>query len=1128
MADAATLDAIIQDYIDRNAATDGTFEFTLITLRHLSSHWLSNNPDLNRSLLDSVLNSSLFQQLIPLLVTQHSHLVDGLLRRQLHHRVHSGAYDRFDAAIRPCYPDNDHAHAAAPASPSPNQLIRLLLESAFDQVPSQPHPEDPPLPENDDHTKMLVRSSFALPFRGPAVELLLAHIRIHELGNRRVAALRRARMHQARLDQDAARLMHVEMRQDNSQTDTSSSASASVQFGATATAPAPAPQDQTVVADQEMQQLSSDVDGDTSASSSSLASLTRSVVSVASGAALGDGRLQSPPAGSAASQDSVEAAASLVDTELYYAKVLPIIQSSGFGKSKLCVHLSTAQPGMLVCMRPEPRVPVSFPPQDASVYKYFSSCYEQHLSDPEKAKALTITQSNLVHTIVSSFLAAYCYELHYTLSQLMHISGCFPHFDPLHHAPQSCWNTVVFSLATSLHSKPDFLADLKLDPPYDLCPLSRLASYGLLGLHSTPLSPQSAQTLPPQDQGFIRELLSQRARADLLERICKRAALYLEQYKPNKHKDGYKTPLAQHLTPALAQLEALMPHGSPESGIFFLALDECNTFQRMLPHIRRVWNAARPKRTWLLLIDTNSRVAPMVGAEAREASKRTMKKLARLVHPFVDMPLDVNFVPEKRKKLHDDILKNKCTLLDLNRLLPLLGRPLWNDAIYSDRNHIIEPESVFMKLVEPDTWKWPAPDDSNHNSDSKTDFANIMALLSQRSPLEHSTETHKSQWNKFVRRQVSQHLRFLCNHHQDTDVLDTHIPSEPALSLAVTWSFRHEPELTAHKWSLAVSAIASAQDKIGLNVGLQGEEGVRVLCHMAADLAASARHRSLLVASKPHYIALMGVVTLHDWLECLIGSFDRTSDTFDSKFRDWSRRQWLNFKHVADLEHQIKGEVSMPIDVLGEFWMRHAAIRGVSNQCGWDLLLPIYESDEPPVGKQVFSMHKLSYVALQVKNCASKPSPPQVIGPSLPDLLENSQSRVSLEMFLDLRSKADATLSWSTFKHTHSGFHQVHRVSVFGSSTRTFPLLAQLNTKARDKIPLLFGLASMFTDDFEIDMTEFSRSCEQAPLLSYLRSAQIVKEGKLNQTTSIPSTDEILLTRNPGRRLRSTGKTSAS
>ncbi|CDR98617.1 uncharacterized protein SPSC_02402 [Sporisorium scitamineum] len=935
--------------------------------------------------------------------------------------------------------------------------------------------------------------------------------------------------------QDAAQLIDLEMRPDNSQADQSSSSSASLQIGSTASATSPLPQNQ-IVADVEMEQVFSN-DGDTSASSS-LPSLTKSVASVPSIAsvAIGDSLL--------ASQNSTDAAALLVDTPLYYAKVLPIIQSSGFGKSKLCVHLSTTQPGMLVCMRPTPPVPVSFPPQDASVYNYFSDCYEKHLSTSEKAKTLNMSASNLVHATVSSFLAAYCYELHYTLGQLLRISGCFPHHDTLHHAssagggdassrhaPQSCWNTVVFSLATSLHSKPDFLADLELDPPHELCPLSRLGGYGLLGLHSTRLSPNPAQTLPPQDQDFVRDLLSQRARANLLERICKRAAEYLEQYKPDKRKDGYKSPLAKHLTPALTQLEALMPDGSPDSGIFFLALDECDTFQRMLPHIRRVWNAAQPKRTWLLLIDTNSRIAPMVGREAREASKRTQKKLAKLVQPFVDMPLDINFIPEARKELHDRILDKKCTLRDLNRLLPKLGRPLWNDAIYSDANHIIDPESVFLKLVEPDTWKWPVRDNSNRNIDSETDFANIMALLGQRCPLEHSSEAYKTQWNQFVRHQVSHYLRFLCYYHQDTDVLDTRTPSEPALSLAATWSFRHEPALTAHKWSVAVRAIALAQNKIGLNVGPQGEEGVRVLCCIAADLAASVRYRrSLLVAPKPTYIALMGVITLHDWLECLIGSSDRTSDTLDPKFRDWSRRQWLNFKHVADLEHQIRGDVSMPIDVPGEFWMRHAAIRGVSNQCGWDLLLPLYECDEPPVGELVFSMHKLSYVALQVKNCANKPAPPNVIGQLLPDLSEVSQSLVSLEMFLDLRSKADATLSWSTFKHPNNGFHQVHRVSVFGFGTSTFPLLTQLDTEARDKIPLLFGLASFVTNDFEMDRTELSRSCEQEPLLSYLRSAQTVKEGKLNQTTSIPDTQQLLsrVPRQHHRKRRPTEKKAAS
>lgn len=71
------------------------------------------------------------------------------------------------------------------------------------------------------------------------------------------------------------------------------------------------------------------------------------------------------------------------------------------------------------------------------------------------------------------------------------------------------------------------------------------------------------------------------------------------------------------------------------------------------------------------------------------------------------------------------------------------------------------------------------------------------------------------------------------------------------------------------------------------------------------------------------------------------------------------------------LEHQIQSGLSMPIDDLGDIWMRHAAMRGVSNQCGWSLLLPIYGCDEPPVRNQVFLMHKLLYV----RPCKSRRTP---------------------------------------------------------------------------------------------------------------------------------------------------------
>ncbi len=58
--------------------------------------------------------------------------------------------------------------------------------------------------------------------------------------------------------------------------------------------------------------------------------------------------------------------------DVIYAKTLPILQSSGTGKTKLAVQLSAHQAGLLICTRNQNNsLPTSFPPFDESVHTYF-------------------------------------------------------------------------------------------------------------------------------------------------------------------------------------------------------------------------------------------------------------------------------------------------------------------------------------------------------------------------------------------------------------------------------------------------------------------------------------------------------------------------------------------------------------------------------------------------------------------------------------------------------------------------------------------------------------------------------------------------------------------------------------
>ncbi|SPO28543.1 uncharacterized protein UTRI_04421 [Ustilago trichophora] len=960
------------------------------------------------------------------------------------------------------------------------ELLILFSDALFDPPDSESSHNEPEI-LNKDEADSEVRQSFAATFRGPAVELLVAHLESHERGNKRhrdAAALRRQAERRQAEESDDVEMQDADLLP--ASTSTPSSSPLERRLAASNTAPT--------------------VPSSTSPSTSS------------------------------------------EEQDMYYAKVLPIIQSSGFGKTKLCVTLSASHPGMLICMRPEstvvavsePKVAVSFPPQDTKVFEYFNKCYEKYFVDVGGVPlGLDILEQNHVHVYVVFFLAAYCNELHSLLSQIMLISGCPPlspslgdpaATHPTNSSPSAtndthqvaqCWNSAIHALATAIHVKPDFLAQLEFQPQHPICPHSKVRGQDFANPTPSAIAALKRR-FPSQHRDFVGKLAGPTTRADMLKRICDQAEKYLAEYTPTATSREYLVPLDKHLRPALLQLESLVPSSIKERTFFFLAFDECMPFLRMLPHIRRVWHAAKPDRTWLLLVDTNSRIAPIIGREARDSTHRTKKEISRLTQPFVDMPLDVYITPEDSNFIRQQIADGNFTLRDVNKLITRIGRPLWNDKPYTHPEHILQPRYIFAKLVQPFTWEWPASISGNkdHKSDSKA-LQNILALVSQRVALEHSILARDQSWLAYLRGQVSHHLRFLCDFCQDSNVITTTIPSEPPLSLAATWSFRcGTRERVLEKWSMAIDMIGSAHSSIGLNVGLQGKEGVRILCSIAADLAANRRHQSL-VLRRSSYEGITGLIKLSEWLACLVGA-ERQHEASDDPCWLWCSRQWVNFKHTAELHNQVQTGTSINRNILGELWMRHAAMRGVSNQCGWDILFPVYEhdSDSPPIGDEPFLASKLSYVAIQIKNWAARPQPPTTIGPSLPGLVTGDKT-TSLELFFDIRAP-QAEVSLSHKVHENHPFQDVHRLVIRGNSSATFPFVKELDDSAKLKIPILFGLPTAGDDDHGYDMTEYIREAG-SHLARYSDRAAVVKAGHLNMTECIPDTISIEAQSRSGR-----------
>ncbi|SPO31666.1 uncharacterized protein UTRI_10308 [Ustilago trichophora] len=727
----------------------------------------------------------------------------------------------------------------------------------------------------------------------------------------------------------------------------------------------------------------------------------------------------------------------------------------------------------------------------------------------------------------------YCSAIASYLERLKASAGCFsslprgPASDIRSHHNGLCWKTVVYYLAAAIHSSSSRYVPHSLFDALDLCPESQLHMLAQQSKDATTQAPTRQTPAPSsstteakkQQKPALPDLFTTpNLRTELLEFICDSAeALYRDmctEYSSAMSQPEYmlQKAIKTHLTSQINRLETCVPNGFHQP-FFFLALDECRSMATLLPVIRRIWFHARPQRSWILLIDTKLELARLTDDEsARKSTRRTDRSsMQRLTQPFSTMPLDVNVDAETRQRIFAE--HNTFTLEDLNRLLPKLGRPLWNDQHYHDQHGIINPQVVITKLVSPAYWTWNIHQKVPHRSIDKVN-QNLLALASRRINLELTSRSSPRLWYHFVSTQIAQHLRFVGRIFPTSDSIISNTPSEPPLSAAVAWVFRCEPSNTLDKWQMVIQAITSAIETVGFDVGAQGEQGVALLCSMAIHLAAVDKFannlsKSCLESSDVNdlYSALFGLVSVRDWLRNLISDIETLdssplstpqednnqmqleSDKAASAAPDVARHlversdcAWLNFKHIVCLEEQLPIKDVMDPDYLAELWVRQAAAQGISNQPGWDLLIPVYESSTsaaPDDRSEAFDKSKLSYIAVQVKNCIKFPTEKlqEPVGPRL----ASSNLMQCLEIFVDLKGKARHTGPvLSQRQHPAPGstaeakqadtVSQLlrHHLLVTGMDAATFPILGQLVSPAKDQVCLLFGNTnSRDTIDFD-------------------------------------------------------------
>lgn len=893
----------------------------------------------------------------------------------------------------------------------------------------------------------------------------------------------------------------------------------------------------------------------------------------------------------------------------FYAKVISILQSSGFGKTKLCVQLGTVKPGMLVCLRtPPPNKDAveqqSFPEQDKCVYDYFKQVESllelipktDGRTNPRPKESKDHELFNRAHLKVLAWLATYCKTMAHYLDQLKAASGCFQpnprtaaaHLahTPTHGDPNACWRTVVFHLANASSFKKGHF----FNEPSNLCQHSRLKAlfsndsvYARNPLDFPP-AVRDGQDSPPPKLFGLDDL-----RSDLVDYICKTATKMWQTLKNDPEvkladPEMLSAVVREHLTPPLKELESIVQAAGPEA-FAFVALDECGSVPLTLPIIRRVWFHAVPACTWILLIDTNSDLAPLAGAQATDGSRR-LSEIDEyvLAEPFSSLPLDVNLTIEDRQALMSP--QSTLSLREVNLKVPKFGRPLWNDTKYQG-NGVIKPKAILKKLLWPIEWNWPSRSELSvavlheHNQ-------NLLALASRRLHLDLTSKSSSEHWYGFISRQLQHHLRFVGRITSASEAIKSCVQSEPPLEAAAAWFFRSEPHNTARNWVSVVGAIVSAGPPVGINVGASGELGVFLLCSAAADLAVSNRHKESLenyakqnaATDEERYEAVFGLISVSEWLRELAGfRYDDTNlddvapstsntgprqgkratkirgggkgkraaklkdaasgsihvrdddqdmpdwseqgpepqqETLPPRLASWANRAWINFKHPVILPKQVPHDSRIDLDLLAELWCRHATAQGVSNQPGWDLLIPVYvsDTDAPPSDNDLFDISRLSYIAIQVKNRIGSPSAEEKDAPVGPILSFGEQTtKECLEIFFDLngtrpskghvysqrrhpseelrdrqrkkRKKADKELTEEDLEARSQMQRKEddidrrllrHHVLISGLHGEFLPILQTLKTAGAKQIKLLFGdIDSLDALEFEQALTDCVR-----------------------------------------------------
>jgi hypothetical protein len=343
----------------------------------------------------------------------------------------------------------------------------------------------------------------------------------------------------------------------------------------------------------------------------------------------------------------------------FYSNVVPVLQSSGAGKTRTVVQLSQKELGLLICVRSQPSNPetvVSEPPRDQETARWLQG-------QSGKSGGSSIFEQNrtlAVWLIAMAEVIGTFYRDQWTQSIKRNHGETWPLFV-------------------------ERVGQL-------LAPSTAIISSAWT----------SAQSMEVDGQSIA-------SRADLLSAINRRAQEMTAQFPVEAYQakqgsrtanDGQEESRCVHffeesLKVAFSAVSSFVATHGGDEAFFHFAIDECGQLGRRLSRFRRIWQVL-PSNCWMLWMDTNTDIPLTYGSITGASSARLASQELTLMRPFVALPQDIelmhNFV-----EFREIVLGNrKVTFASTLNWLPRMGRPLLSDSHVMQSAEVVESNSVIV------------------------------------------------------------------------------------------------------------------------------------------------------------------------------------------------------------------------------------------------------------------------------------------------------------------------------------------------------------------------------------------------------------------------------------------------